>query len=65
LDHASIQIDTVNLDFACSSGHKQVITSDDLVGHMFICPQCGATREIDEAHDLELIELIAEENKQR
>jgi hypothetical protein len=27
---------------------------------MFICPNCSATKEIDEAHDLELIELVAE-----
>ena len=36
------------------------ITSDDLIGHMFVCPRCGATKEIDEAHDLELVELLAE-----
>jgi Zn finger protein HypA/HybF involved in hydrogenase expression len=57
---APLRIDTVNLDFKCGCGHEQVITSDDLIGHMFLCPKCGATREIDEAHDLELIELAAE-----
>jgi Zn finger protein HypA/HybF involved in hydrogenase expression len=55
-----IQIDTVNLDFKCSCGYGQVITNDDLVGHMFVCPNCGATKEVDEAHDLELVELVAE-----
>jgi Zn finger protein HypA/HybF involved in hydrogenase expression len=55
-----VKIDTFNLDFKCSCGHQQVITSDDLIGHMFICPNCSATKEIDEAHDLELIELVAE-----
>jgi uncharacterized Zn finger protein (UPF0148 family) len=29
---------------------------------MFVCPVCGVTKEIDEAHDLELIELVAEED---
>jgi len=27
---------------------------------MFVCPNYGATKEIDEAHDLELLELVAE-----
>jgi Zn finger protein HypA/HybF involved in hydrogenase expression len=60
LAEAPVRIDTVNLDFNCACGHKQVITSDDLVGHMFVCPTCGATKEIDEAHDLELVELVAQ-----
>lgn len=61
LQDAPVEIETVNLDFECACGHRQVITSDDLVGHMFACPHCGTTREIDEAHDLELVELLAEE----
>jgi len=60
LEGAPVQIDTVNLDFKCRCGHEQLIVSDDLIGHMFVCPQCGATKEIDEAHDLELVELVAE-----
>jgi Zn finger protein HypA/HybF involved in hydrogenase expression len=48
----------VNLHFKCPCGHGQVITSDDLIGHMFVCPKCGATKEIEEAHDLELVELV-------
>jgi acetone carboxylase gamma subunit len=27
---------------------------------MFICPECGNIHEVDEAHDLELVEIIAE-----
>jgi Zn finger protein HypA/HybF involved in hydrogenase expression len=52
---AKLTVDVVNLDHNCECGHQQVITSDDLEGHMFICPKCGAIREIDEAHDLELL----------
>lgn len=60
LEGADLLIDTVNLDYTCPCGYQQVITSDDLEGHMFICPQCGHIHEVDEAHDLELIEVIAE-----
>lgn len=60
LEGAALEIDTVNLDYICTCGYEQVITSDDLEGHMFICPLCGAVHEVDEAHDLELVEIIAE-----
>ena len=60
LEGATLEIDTVNLDYVCSCGYQQVITSDDLEGHMFICPVCGHVHEVDEAHDLELVEIVAE-----
>lgn len=62
LADAPVEIETVNRDFDCACGHQQVITSDDLIGHMFSCPKCGATLEVDEAHDLELVELLAEDD---
>jgi Zn finger protein HypA/HybF involved in hydrogenase expression len=58
MEGARLEIETVNLEFDCACGHQQVITNDDLVGHMFVCPGCGAVREVDEAHDLELLEVI-------
>jgi len=60
LERAPVRIDTVNRQFKCRCGYEQIVTSDDLIGHMFVCPSCGATEEIDEAHDLELVELVAE-----
>lgn len=60
LEGAQLLIETVNLNYNCQCGYKQVITSDDLMGHMFICPGCGAVHEVDEAHDLELLEVVAE-----
>jgi Zn finger protein HypA/HybF involved in hydrogenase expression len=60
LEQARLKIDTVNLDYVCPCGYRQVITSDDLEGHMFICPECGAVHEVDEAHDLELVSVTAE-----
>jgi hydrogenase nickel incorporation protein HypA/HybF len=60
LEGSKVVIETVNLHHECPCGHQQVITSDDLIGHMYICPQCGTMREIEEAHDLELVKVIAE-----
>jgi Zn finger protein HypA/HybF involved in hydrogenase expression len=48
---------------SCST--RRTITADDLIGHLFICPECGAAREIDEAHGLELLEVTLEEPPSR
>ncbi len=61
LEGSEIVIDTVNHEFHCACGHHQVITSDDLIGHMFVCPACGVVKMIDEAHDLELIDVTVYE----
>jgi Zn finger protein HypA/HybF involved in hydrogenase expression len=58
LENARLIIDMVNLDYTCTCGYQQIITSDDLEGHMFICPLCGDVHEVDEAHDLELVEIV-------
>lgn len=58
LEGATLAIETVNLVHTCGCGYTQVITSDDLIGHMFVCPECGLICEIDE-HDLELIGVTA------
>jgi Zn finger protein HypA/HybF involved in hydrogenase expression len=60
LENAELVVETVNLNFTCACGHSQVITSDDLIGHMFVCPVCCAVREVDEAHDLQLVELVVD-----
>lgn len=62
LDGAALLVEDVETRFSCPHcGHSQTITADDLVGHLFLCPGCDAVQEIDEAHDLELLEVRAEE----
>lgn len=60
LENAKVKIEVMETKFRCQCGHEQVITADDLIGHIFVCPNCGRTHEIDEAHDLELTEIVAE-----
>lgn len=60
LEGAKVEVEVMQTKFRCLCGHEQVITTDDLVGHMFVCPECGQAQEIDEAHDLELLEVLAE-----
>ena len=57
---AELIVDVAVVHVACACGLDSQVNSENLVGHMFICPNCGATKEIAEAHDLELIEVIAE-----
>ncbi|MCL4834104.1 MAG: hydrogenase maturation nickel metallochaperone HypA [Caldilineaceae bacterium] len=62
LEGAALLVETFDTRFTCADcGHSQTITSDDLTGHFFLCPSCDALQEIDEAHDLELLEVRAEE----
>jgi Zn finger protein HypA/HybF involved in hydrogenase expression len=53
LENACLMIETVNLEYTCPCGNQTVITSDDLIGHMYFCPICGEVYEVNEAHDLE------------
>lgn len=58
---AKLMVEVLVLHTTCMHcGQTNEVNSDDLVGHMFICPTCGAIKEIAEAHDLELVEVIAE-----
>lgn len=59
LQGSKVVIETVNLNHECPCGRQRIITSDDLIGHMYVCPDCGTMREIEEAHDLELIKVVA------
>lgn len=61
LENAELIVDTVNHEYHCTCGYQQIVTSDDLMGHMFVCPQCGVISEIDEAHDLMLLNVILRE----
>ncbi len=37
-----------------------VIHHDDLLGHVFICPDCRTAMEIDEAHDVRVAEITVD-----
>lgn len=62
LEGAALLVESFDTRFFCAGcGHSQSITSDDLTGHFFLCPACDAVQEIDEAHDLELLEVRVDE----
>lgn len=56
LEGTKLVIEEVPFDSVCAAcGHSAVVTTDDLIGHLFICPECGAGQEIDEARGLVIL----------
>ncbi|MEP7287832.1 MAG: hydrogenase maturation nickel metallochaperone HypA [Chloroflexota bacterium] len=61
LEGAELNVEGVVLNVTCAHCHEcSDVNSEDLIGHLFVCPTCGTAREIAEAHDLELVKVIAQ-----
>jgi hydrogenase nickel insertion protein HypA len=59
LEGATLVIEDFNIEHKCKScGYSQVLTSDDLIGQLYVCPECGEDTEIDEARGLEYIGMV-------
>lgn len=57
---AQLTIDEIMVEHTCTRcGAKRAIVADDLLGHTYICPDCGQAHHIDEAHSLELVEITS------
>jgi Zn finger protein HypA/HybF involved in hydrogenase expression len=57
LEGARLEIEVAELVVACPCGQKRAVTADDLIGHMYVCADCGSVRDVAEADDLELVEV--------
>lgn len=57
LEGARLEVEIVNRIVECACGRSPVVTADDLLGHMWVCPVCGHAEEIDEHADLEVIDV--------
>jgi Zn finger protein HypA/HybF involved in hydrogenase expression len=60
LANAELVVEIRVQDITCVCGYSSRVNGESLVGHIFMCPNCGSLREIDEAHELELAEVVAE-----
>lgn len=60
LANASLTVEVDNFELHCRCGHRRIVTSDDLIGHMVVCPDCGTVRELDNTHDLAAVEVVVE-----
>lgn len=62
LEGAALAVEEVSVEHVCEGcGRARRLTCDDLIGHVFICPDCGTAREIDEAHGLEVLGVTADD----
>jgi Zn finger protein HypA/HybF involved in hydrogenase expression len=60
LEGAELVVDVNILALTCAQcGTSGEASAGNLVGHIYVCPQCGAVREVKEAHDLELVVVSA------
>ena len=58
LEGAALEVEEYVEEYACANcGLKQIVHADDLIGHMFICPACGAGHAIQESAGLKLLEI--------
>ena len=57
LEGARLEIEVVDHMVDCPCGIERPIGADELVGHVWICPNCGYLKEVDEADDLSLLDV--------
>jgi Zn finger protein HypA/HybF involved in hydrogenase expression len=55
LEGAKLQIEVVDHTIDCPCGIERPILAEELVGHVWVCPNCGHLEEIDEEDDLSLL----------
>ena len=55
LESARLEIEVVDHMIDCPCGSERPILAEELVGHVWVCPNCGHLAEIDEEDDLSLL----------
>ncbi len=58
LQNAKLVIEDHVITNKCKGcGYEETVDADDLLGHYYVCPQCGHSVLIDEHHGLELVDI--------
>ena len=57
LEGARLEIEVVDHMVDCPCGVERPILAEELVGHVWVCPNCGHLEEIDEEDDLSLLDV--------
>ncbi len=59
--NSDLHVDPFDITHTCPiCSRVDVIHHDDLLGHVFICPDCRTAMEIDEAHDIRVAEIVTD-----
>jgi Zn finger protein HypA/HybF involved in hydrogenase expression len=57
LEGARLEIEVVDHMVDCPCGIERPILAEEVVGHVWVCPNCGHLEEIDEEDDLALLDV--------
>jgi Zn finger protein HypA/HybF involved in hydrogenase expression len=55
LEGVRLEVEHVDHVIDCPCGLEQAIRADDLVGHIWVCPNCAHVEEVDDEDDLQLV----------
>ena len=58
LEGARLEIEVAEVRASCACGQTSLVTADDLIGHMLVCPSCGSVRDAPATPELEVLELV-------
>jgi len=58
LEGARLEIETVDRTIECRCSRVTRVTTDDLVGHLWICPVCASVEDVDDLDDLTLLDVV-------
>lgn len=61
LEGAELKVEAVATELTCGCGHRQVVHADEVVGHLWVCTNCGGVVAVNEHHDLELLGVDVED----
>jgi Zn finger protein HypA/HybF involved in hydrogenase expression len=54
---ARLEIEVAEVQATCVCGQAQTVTADDLIGHLLVCPACGALVDLPALAELEVLDL--------
>lgn len=60
LEGAVLIVDTINREYECACGYRQIVNCGDLHEELFVCPNCGAEHKVSDICDLQLVALTAD-----
>lgn len=58
LEGVSLEIEHITHMVDCPCGLEQAIRAEDLVGHVWVCPNCSHLEEVDDEDDLQLVGFV-------
>ena len=57
LEGARLKVETVAQHVNCRCGCSRQVSEDNMLGHTYVCPDCGAAHHLAGGEDLELVSV--------